>query len=1175
MTKVTSHLKKRPAIYNKLLLFVLIFVSLNTISLVAQTKTLDPYSTISNYQNTLWNEISDTQIQRVFDIAQDSLGYIWLGCDKGLFRFDGTTLLPYTYKDYPVLKIDNVNFVEIGENGIIWLVNRRGVFYMKDHIIKEVKLNNQSIIKSNSVVLDKNQKLWITSFQGKIYSINNFQSEEIKPFEDRVYKVYSGQDRSVWVSSGFNNTMRLWQVNEAGEFIEKKMNGFIPGLYSNLSINKKGTIAIATSEGGIFEVKGSRIEQLLSQKNPKDIRPKIILDDNDDIWFSNQGLYRLSKGHLENFTEDDGLSNNSILSLLLDKDDNFWIGTSSGLNYLSKSPIKYIELPDKSLKISCLLEEDDSQSLLVGSGNKGLLRETNGVFYKINRLDKIGKQITTLSKTHKTNEYIIGSTKGLFRIKKENNAYRFINTYSNANVRLVYQQNNGNIWFSEIKPYGLRGKTRGTYVIIDGIKNRIKDLDGLIITSILEDHKGMVWVASNSGLYYKDSIDENLTFTKNELLESKLITNLVEDANLDLWVGTAGSGLVRIEKGSQIYFDTRKGLPVNQAIIHFPSYKKGLWYWVPDKDNGTLQKLIPENVNGEKSLFVNELFKIREGDSFSIVPGFPGIVRLKDSSFALAANNSVIKFDPLSIIKTEPVVSIEKIFVNGKEHTIDAFSRLEAKSSNFEFHYSSLDFAKREQQYFEYKLEGYDESWHQVGKRRKAYYSSLPAGDYSLRIRVKYIDKGYVEMQNPLQFIKKEFWYKTSLAYSLYVLSLLLIGVSIYGFRVGLLKKQRKKLLTEVAQKTSELKKLNLSLEQKVKERTHKISLINKDLTVSEERYKYALEASNDGIWDWDVKSDSIKFSPSIYTMLGYRPYDFEQSRDAIYNCIVDADKKIWHKNKHENSIQDADDSQILDEYRMKKKNGEIIWVLVKAKIVERNADGSPIRLVGTHTDITNEKRKAQELLEAVIKTENLERSRISRDIHDGLQQTLTISSMNFQSVKRELNTLSKKAIEKFEVGWKYLQESITESRAVAHTLMPKAILDFGVVSAFESLIDEVDKSSEHIKFNFHHNFENEKLENQQLEITLYRILQESINNIIKYSKASNVTIQLKDYSDIYMLTIEDDGVGFDLDKVKEKASGLGFQSMHNRLEAVNGFLEIDSYIGKGTSIIVEIDKNK
>jgi PAS domain S-box-containing protein len=405
---------------------------------------------------------------------------------------------------------------------------------------------------------------------------------------------------------------------------------------------------------------------------------------------------------------------------------------------------------------------------------------------------------------------------------------------------------------------------------------------------------------------------------------------------------------------------------------------------------------------------------------------------------------------------------------------------------------------------------------------------------------------------------------------TLFIILLIVFGFSLLLInRIRLIRKQKR----TIEEQNQELNNLNENLEQKVEERTQKIVEINNNLKKSDERYTYALEASNDGIWDYNVKEDTISLSPAIYTMLGFNPYEFPETRDGIYNLLHPEELKIEKRKAHNLFITQNDQDFLHDEYRLVGKEGNAVWVQVKGKIVEKNEKNKPIRIVGTHTDITADKLKNQELLEAVLKTEDTERSRISREIHDGLQQTLIISSLNFQAIKKELNTLSNTAIEKFEAGWKFLQKSITQSRSVAHSLMPKAIVDFGVISAFDSLIDEMNKTTDKTEFSFYHNFENERLDNNQIEVTLYRILQEAINNIVKYAKATKVDVQLKDYDDIIMLTVEDNGVGFDASNIKNKSTGLGLKSMQNRLDAINGFLEIDSAPGRGTTILVEINK--
>jgi PAS domain S-box-containing protein len=511
--------------------------------------------------------------------------------------------------------------------------------------------------------------------------------------------------------------------------------------------------------------------------------------------------------------------------------------------------------------------------------------------------------------------------------------------------------------------------------------------------------------------------------------------------------------------------------------------------------------------------------------------------------------------------------------VDGKKTTFYNTFSMNAKSQRVEIAFAAIDFIDGQNTVFEYRLVGFEDQWRIADNQPHAEYTNLPAGQFRFELRVLNSDGTIKSEAEPIVFTKEEYWWKTTGAIIMYVLVLAGIIITVFQLRVHVLKRQREILQRKVTTRTAQLRELNETLEQKVEERTNEVVMVNEVLKASDERYRYALDASNDGIWDWDVKNDTIQFSPAIYTMLGYEPYEFEQSREAIYRCIHQEDQKKWHIEKHERLKLNASDDQLLDEYKMLSKQGEIVWIQVKGKVVERDGENKPERIVGTHTDITAEKLKTQEVLEAILRTEDMERSRISKDIHDGLQQTLTISSLNFQAVTKGLNNMGELMKEKFEVGWKYLQESIKESRVVAHSLMPKAIVDFGVISAFQNLIDDMNKVSEKTDFNFYHNFETEKIENEQIEITFYRILQEAINNINKYAEASRVDVQLKDYDDIYMLTIEDNGVGFDADKIKENESGLGFRSMRNRVEAIEGIIEIDSQIGRGTSILVEINK--
>lgn len=381
----------------------------------------------------------------------------------------------------------------------------------------------------------------------------------------------------------------------------------------------------------------------------------------------------------------------------------------------------------------------------------------------------------------------------------------------------------------------------------------------------------------------------------------------------------------------------------------------------------------------------------------------------------------------------------------------------------------------------------------------------------------------------------------------------------------------RVKTQIELKKSKEDLKSLNLELENKVKERTIELERMNLALEESKATYFYALEASNDCIWDWNLDNDTIKLSVGLYKMLGYEPDEFPQNRAEINKRTHPDDLESRDKEEYMPTLRKKQHRFFQNEYRLKTKSGIYKWFRVKGQAVERNEKNEISRVIGTYTDITAEKIKNYEIMEAVLKTEDIERRRIAKDIHDGLQQTLTISLLNFEYVKKEIKNLGEDAQAKFKVGWEYLHKSITDSRVVAYSLMPQAIVDFGLVSSCEALVELMNKTIDKTLFSFIHNLGDKRIENQQIEITLYRIVQEAVNNIIKHAKASKVDIQLKDYNDIILLTIEDNGVGFDMNTIE---FGLGLKNIQNRLEPINGLFEINSRPEQGTHIIVEIEKS-
>jgi two-component system sensor histidine kinase DegS len=222
--------------------------------------------------------------------------------------------------------------------------------------------------------------------------------------------------------------------------------------------------------------------------------------------------------------------------------------------------------------------------------------------------------------------------------------------------------------------------------------------------------------------------------------------------------------------------------------------------------------------------------------------------------------------------------------------------------------------------------------------------------------------------------------------------------------------------------------------------------------------------------------------------------------------------------------------------------------------------------------DITDRVNRDEMIMSAVIEAEDRQKSKIARDIHDGLQQTLTISLMNFESLDENSIQISEKELEKFRSGVKFLRKGLQETRNIAYELIPKSVEDFGFVVTLKELIEELNASVDTTEFNFYTNLQ-QRIEDLNIEYNLFRITQESLNNIIKYAEASEVFVQLTHHDNILQLTIEDNGKGFDVEEKLNSDKSFGLFNMNKRAESLSGKMTIESK--DGTLVFVEIPIKK
>lgn len=234
--------------------------------------------------------------------------------------------------------------------------------------------------------------------------------------------------------------------------------------------------------------------------------------------------------------------------------------------------------------------------------------------------------------------------------------------------------------------------------------------------------------------------------------------------------------------------------------------------------------------------------------------------------------------------------------------------------------------------------------------------------------------------------------------------------------------------------------------------------------------------------------------------------------------------------------------------------------------------------------DITEQKKAERRLIQSQKKLKDLsnhlqnileeERQRISRELHDGVGQNLSLTRLQLRNIMPKLR--SNKTVAHLQKAVSSLDSTITELKDISHRLKPKILEEMGIEPAVVSLVNSVNTDT-NIKGSVNLTNLNSRLD-PKLEICIYRIIQESLNNIIKHSNATEFDIQLIKTKKFIRLLVSDNGVGFNATKTLNQlniSKGMGLINIQERIINYEGKLKIDSSQGHGTVLIVEIPNKK
>ncbi len=329
------------------------------------------------------------------------------------------------------------------------------------------------------------------------------------------------------------------------------------------------------------------------------------------------------------------------------------------------------------------------------------------------------------------------------------------------------------------------------------------------------------------------------------------------------------------------------------------------------------------------------------------------------------------------------------------------------------------------------------------------------------------------------------------------------------------------------------------------------------------ERYDILADATSDTIWDWNIINNTILYNDGITKMFGYNTSEVEN--------VVD----WWNEKLHADDFQKITDSlhDIFETkqekfqltYRFRCADGTYKNIFDRAFVIFEES-GNPSRMIGAMQDITYQVQEEMRLSKAIINAHEEERRYIGEELHDNVNQILAGSLLALDMAKKT-NSDSGKASEFIDMSRNYIGDAINEIRKLSHQLVPATSEENSLKDIFEDLLFSINLDN-HFTINFHFDEFNEADIPDDVQINLYRILQEQVKNILKYSEASTIEVAVTIKDNKVTLRIFDNGNGFN---TKTKKNGIGLSNIKKRAESLSGKFILNSAPNEGCEIIVDI----
>ncbi|MGI8958414.1 MAG: two-component regulator propeller domain-containing protein [Bryobacteraceae bacterium] len=802
---------------------------------------LDSVRPITEYIHQVWQSAQGLPQNSVLSVAQTPDGYLWLGTEEGLVRFDGVRFTVFDKHSTPGLQ------------------------------------NNQIL----ALLVDRRENLWIGTNGG---GLSRFRNGKFTAYtssnglsNNSILSLYEDKTGAIWIGTDGGGLVRF----ENGKFhVFTKADGLSDNSVFSISGDEHGTLWIGTHAGLSRFSRGKFVTCGAGGALATDYIRATHVDRHGSVWVgtNGDGVYRITPTGTTRFSTKDGLASNGIFSVYEDRAGSIWIGTGAGLNRFSNGEFSSFKARDRAQeKEVWTVFEDHEGSLWFGTGGNGLNCLKKGSFTTLSKAEGLVSDVILPVYEDTEGALWMGSDQGLTRWKDGQ-----ITTYTTKQgladnlVFSIVQDRSGSMWIGTRRGLGrLRNGTFTTFNAENGLPN-----DFVLCTYI--DRKGDLWVGTRGGLSRFDG-HQFVTYTTRDGLSNDNVLSLYEDEKESLWMGTGGGGLNRFKDGRFSVFTTREGL-ANDFVWSiygdtdgtlwlatnggglsrfrrgkFTTYsiEKGLYddavFGILDDKLGHLwitsnkgvfsvsKKQLDAFAEGRLATITSVVYGTADGmKSRECNGGFqPASWRTRDGRLCFPTMRGLAIVDPAHLVKNQlpPPVVLERVLVDNKDLPLDKSLIIPPGKGQLEFQFTAPSFIAPDKVQFRYMLEGFDKDWTQAGTRRVAYYTNIPPGEYHFRVVACNNDQVWSADGAVLSLVLRPHYYQTvsfDFFLGLTVLSLCAGG---YGWRVNQLKMREATLKLLVNERTSALqeseKQLRHSrdeLELRVEERTSELMYSNQAL---------------------------------------------------------------------------------------------------------------------------------------------------------------------------------------------------------------------------------------------------------------------------------------------------------------------------------------------------------